>query len=232
MEFFNVVNSWGIPLLSAFVMGVVVVACPCTFASNVTILTSMVNKNVTTINLFTKSFFYIVGRIVAYVSVAVLLESFSENISFTESLQYFLGKIMGPIFLLVGILMLDIIHIHGFENKCLVWLNRWSYSNNNLLSFFLGLCLAFAFCPYGALIYFGMMIPLSITSDFGLWIPILFSFGTALPIIFVAVFLFCGWNSKKQILEKFQKFELWLRRILAIFFVVSGILFILEFYFE
>jgi cytochrome c biogenesis protein CcdA len=109
-------------------------------------------------------------------------------------------------------------------------MKKWTMSDKLVGPFLLGLAFAFAFCPYGALIYFGMMIPLSVTSINGLWVPLFFSIGTALPILLVALLFFWGWDSNKHLLSKFQTFELWLRRILAVFFIISGILFILEFY--
>lgn len=230
MEYFEFLKEGGFPLFSAFIMGLVVIACPCTIASNVTILTSMLNKNVSASVLFSKASIYVLGRMVAYMGIAYLLYSFSEIIAISESIQNILGLLLGPLFLLVGILMLDIVHIHGLENKCLIWMKKWTLSDRLVGPFLLGLAFAFAFCPYGALIYFGMMIPLSITSVNGLWVPLSFSIGTALPILLVALLFFWGWDSKKHLLSKFQTFELWLRRILAVFFIISGILFILEFY--
>lgn len=232
MEYFEFLKEGGFPLLSAFIMGLVVIACPCTIATNVTILTSMLNRNISGRILLSKACVYVLGRMIAYMGIAFLLYCFSEIIAFSESFQNVLGKLLGPLFLLVGILMLDLIHIHGFENKCLLWMNKWKESDKLGGSFLLGLALAFAFCPYGALIYFGIMIPLSLTSNSGLWVPFFFSLGTAIPIIMVALLFFLGWESKKHFMNNFQKFELWLRRILAIFFIISGILFILEFYFE
>lgn len=211
-------------------MGLVVIACPCTIASNVAILTSMLNRNVSASMLFSKACIYVLGRMVAYLGIAYLLYSFSEIIAVSESIQNILGLLLGPLFLLVGILMLDIVHVHGLENKCLIWMKKWTMSDKLVGPFLLGLAFAFAFCPYGALIYFGMMIPLSVTSINGLWVPLFFSIGTALPILLVALLFFWGWDSNKHLLSKFQTFELWLRRILAVFFIISGILFILEFY--
>ena len=230
MEYFEFLKEGGFPLLSAFIMGLVVVACPCTIASNVTILTSMLNRNVSASVLFSKACIYVLGRMVAYMGIAYLLYSFSGIIAVSESIQNILGLLLGPLFLLVGILMLDIVHVHGLENKCLIWMKKWTMSDKLVGPFLLGLAFAFAFCPYGALIYFGMMIPLSVTSINGLWVPLFFSFGTALPILLVALLFFWGWDSNKHLLSKFQTFELWLRRILAVFFIISGILFILEFY--
>ena len=230
MEYFEFLKEGGFPLLSAFIMGLVVIACPCTIASNVAILTSMLNRNVSASMLFSKACIYVLGRMVAYLGIAYLLYSFSEIIAVSESIQNILGLLLGPLFLLVGILMLDIVHVHGLENKCVIWMKKWTMSDKLVGPFLLGLAFAFAFCPYGALIYFGMMIPLSVTSINGLWVPLFFSIGTALPILLVALLFFWGWDSNKHLLSKFQTFELWLRRILAVFFIISGILFILEFY--
>lgn len=232
MELLDLFDVYGLSLLSAFVMGLIVIACPCTIASNVTILTSVLNRNISISKLFSKICAYILGRMVAYLGVAYLLYFFSDVILISELLQEYFGMLLGPLFLLVGLLMLDIIHIHGLENKCLVWMNRWNNSDRLGGAFFLGLIMAFAFCPYGALIYFGMMVPLSISADFGVFVPVFFSLGTAVPIVLVSLLLFWGWESNKSLFSKFQRFEWWLRRILAIFFIISGFLFILEFYIE
>ena len=103
MEYFEFLKEGGFPLLSAFIMGLVVIACPCTIASNVTILTSMLNRNVSASMLFSKACIYVLGRMVAYLGIAYLLYSFSEIIAVSESIQNILGLLLGPLFLLVGI---------------------------------------------------------------------------------------------------------------------------------
>ena len=50
-------------------------------------------------------------------------------------------------------------------------------------SFLLGVVFALAFCPYSGALYFGMLIPMTISSASGLYLPIVFAIGTGLPVI-------------------------------------------------
>ncbi len=50
----------------------------------------------------------------------------------------------------------------------------------------LGIALAFAFCPESAVCYFGLLLPLSVTSSVGLLMPLIFAIGAALPVAAIA----------------------------------------------
>ena len=50
-------------------------------------------------------------------------------------------------------------------------------------SFLIGVVFALAFCPYSGALFFGMLIPMTIASVDGLYLPIIFAFGTGLPVI-------------------------------------------------
>ena len=99
-------------------------------------------------------------------------------------------------------------------------------------AFLLGLVLAFAFCPYSSAIYFGLMLPMSCASDWGVLFPFLFSIGAALPLIFIAWVMFKGMESKLDVWNKFQHFEYWFRKIIAVIFIITGLLFVWEYFLD
>ena len=52
-----------------------------------------------------------------------------------------------------------------------------------------GMVFALAFCPYSGVLYFGMLIPLSVSQADGLFLPIIYAFATGLPVIIIAYLL-------------------------------------------
>lgn len=220
-----------LPFITVILLGVVVSVCPCTIAANVSALTCMLRQNRDSFS--SLSFAYILARSFAYVVVGILLTIFVGKIQITSNAQLWIGRIAGPLFILVGIFMLDIIHIHGFENKCVVWMNRiFSETYSLKRATLLGLMLAFAFCPYSSAIYFGMMLPMSCSAEWGVFFPALFALGAAIPLVFIAWVLYKGMEAKLDVWNKFQRFEYWFRKIVAIIFILTGILFVWEYFLE
>lgn len=55
--------------------------------------------------------------------------------------------------------------------------------------FLLGAIFALAFCPFSAVLYFGMMIPLALKAHDGVIIPSVFAIATGLPVIVASIIL-------------------------------------------
>ncbi|MCB9018507.1 MAG: sulfite exporter TauE/SafE family protein [Prevotellaceae bacterium] len=232
-EILSVVMGKDIPLFASFLMGLVVSISPCTLAANVSAVTYLTKdgKNGRR-GMFWRGFVYTLGRTVAYTLLGVLLVHFASGIKIGEVFQRSLGMVAGPMFIVIGLLMLDIIHIHGLADKCLAKLNFANMNRSYWGAFLLGFLLAFAFCPYCAGIYFCAMMPLAVSVPYGVVLPLLFAFGAAIPVMAMSWILAFSMNGLSGMYDRFAKFELWFRRILAVLFIVSGVLFVMEYYFE
>ncbi|HOI27044.1 MAG TPA: aromatic aminobenezylarsenical efflux permease ArsG family transporter [Paludibacteraceae bacterium] len=229
----NIVLGKDIPFFAAFLMGLVVSISPCTLAGNVSAVTYLAkDERNDKKRVFLKGVVYTLGRTFMYACVGMLLVYFASGIKIGASFQHTLGMIAGPLFILIGLLMLDIIHIHGLADKCLAKLNFSNMNRSFWGSFFLGFILAFAFCPYCAGIYFCAMIPLAITAQMGVFLPLFFALGAAVPILIMSWIWSYSFNGLSGMYDRFAKFELWFRRILALLFILSGVLFVMEYYFE
>ena len=88
--------------------------------------------------------------------------------------------------ILIGLFMLDVIRVkfpglskltQKFQNK-----DKHTYWD----AFLLGCIFALAFCPFSGVLYFGMLIPITISSASGLYLPIVFAIATGLPVILFA----------------------------------------------
>lgn len=96
---------------------------------------------------------------------------------------------------------------------------------------FLGMIFAMAFCPYSGVLYFMMLIPMTITSVEGLFLPLIFAVGTGLPVIIFAWLLAYAVGNVGSLYNKIKAFELWFRRIMAVLFILVGIYYIIQVYF-
>jgi threonine/homoserine/homoserine lactone efflux protein len=94
----------------------------------------------------------------------------------------------------------------------------------------LGIVFALAFCPYSGVLYFGMLIPMTITSASGLYLPLIFALGTGLPVIIFAWFIAYTVGGVGVVYNKIKIFEIWFRRIVSIIFIVVGLYFIMIYF--
>ncbi|MBP5456951.1 MAG: sulfite exporter TauE/SafE family protein [Paludibacteraceae bacterium] len=237
-EVINILMGKDFPVLATFLMGLVVCVSPCTLAANISALSYMskagTTEEIRAGRLFFRSVAYTIGRTVAYALLGITLLYFTGGTEFGAKIQYWVGVMVGPLFILVGLLMLDVIHIHGFADKCVARFNLSEKKFSVRRAFFVGFLLAFAFCPYCASVYFGLMMPLSLSQSLpmAVLLPVSFAVGAALPVLVLSWVLAYSAQSLSQWYGKFSKFELWFRRGLGVLFLVSGLLFVTEYFFE
>ena len=99
-------------------------------------------------------------------------------------------------------------------------------------SFVLGCLFALAFCPCSGVLYFGMLIPMTLTAKFGILLPLIFAIATGLPVIIIAYIIAFSISSVGSFYNRIKIFELWFRRIVALLFILSGIYFIAIYFFK
>jgi cytochrome c-type biogenesis protein len=97
---------------------------------------------------------------------------------------------------------------------------------NYLNAFLLGVLFALAFCPYSGVLYFGVLIPMTISSPSGLLLPPVFAIATGLPVIIIAYLLAYSMSNVGKFYNRMKSFEVWFRRIVSAVFIVVGIYYI------
>ncbi len=227
----NLLESSNAPWVSALILGIMTAISPCPLATNITaigfISRDLENKH----RVFLNGLFYTLGRIISYTGLAAIIYFGADQFKFAGFFQQYGEKIVGPLLIVIGLFMLDYIKIKfaGFskvsermENK-----TSWGYWDAVLL----GMLFALAFCPYSGVLYFGMLIPLTLASGEGLLLPVLFAFATAIPVILFAWFLAYTVSGVGKAYVKIKSFEIWFRRLIAILFIVIGIYYILRVFF-
>jgi threonine/homoserine/homoserine lactone efflux protein len=94
----------------------------------------------------------------------------------------------------------------------------------------LGIVFALAFCPYSGVLYFGMLIPMTISSASGLFLPVVFAIATGIPVIIFAWILAFSVGKVGTVYNKVKTFEIWFRRVIAVLFIGVGIYYVVVFF--
>jgi cytochrome c-type biogenesis protein len=221
---FNLYDNTQLPLLSAFILGLMTAISPCPLATNITAI-GFISKDLSNRQrVFFSGVVYTLGRAVSYTAIGLLFFFFADQFGFFENAILIWGeKIVGPLLIVIGLFMLGVFSftIPGLGNltEKLEKKGQSGYSG----ALILGVVFALAFCPYSGVLYFGGLIPLTISSPQGLYLPIIFAVATGIPVIIFAWFLAFSIGKVGLMYSKIKTFEKWFRKVVAILFIVVGI---------
>ncbi|MFA5431585.1 MAG: aromatic aminobenezylarsenical efflux permease ArsG family transporter [Candidatus Paceibacterota bacterium] len=228
----HLLENSGTPIWSAFLLGLMTAISPCPLATNITAI-GFISKDIENKKkIFLNGLLYTLGRAISYTGLGLILYFGASKFHVAKFFQLYGERILGPLLIIIGIFMLDIIKIkfpaffkisENLENK--------SKSGNGWSVFLLGILFALAFCPYSGVLYFGMLIPMTITSSSGLFLPLIFAVATGLPVIIIAYLLAFSISSIGGFYNKLKYFEKWFRKIVAIIFIIIGFYYVYILYF-
>lgn len=146
-------------------------------------------------------------------------------------LQEYGEKIIGPFLVIMGILLLEIVDVllpggYGWLQKIEAWLGEKGYIGG----FLLGVVFALALCPFSAVLFFGMLIPVVLKAGDAILVPAVFAIATALPVIIISLALVYGVHRVSGMLATVQKMEKWIKWAVAVVFIVVGMYYLLIVY--
>lgn len=209
---------------TALWIGVLTSISPCPLATNVAAV-SFIGKQVTNPKLVLISgLIYSLGRALAYILVGMLVVKGLLSVPFiAQFLQKYMNIILGPLLIIIGVLLLDMIKLNLFCGIATQGIQDKAKSWGLLGSIVLGFVFALSFCPVSAGLFFGSLIPLAVKNNSVLIFPSLYGIGTGLPVMVVAILVSVGVSSISKIFDKVTTFEKWARRITAVIFMVVGL---------
>ncbi|HII76240.1 MAG TPA: sulfite exporter TauE/SafE family protein [Methanolinea sp.] len=222
----------GIPLVAAFFIGLVMTFSPCPLATNITAIAFISKKIGDNRHTLLVGTLYALGRMVAYIGLTALIVNAGLNIqSISLFLQEYGEKLIGPFLVIMGILMLEIVDIpsiggQGWLQKIELYLGEKGY----LGGFLLGVIFALALCPFAAVLFFGMLIPVALKTGDAIFVPAVFGIATALPVIIISIVLVSGVNRVSGMMTAVQKNEKWIKWAVAAVFIIVGVYYIVIVY--
>ncbi|MBN2773258.1 MAG: sulfite exporter TauE/SafE family protein [Prolixibacteraceae bacterium] len=218
------------PLISAFILGLMTAISPCPMATNITAIGFISKDAINQKRVFTNGLIYTAGRAFSYTTLATLLFLGASKSKISLYFQQYGEKILGPLLIITGIFMLGILTIRfpAFQklSNRIEKAGKWNFLN----VFLIGVIFAMAFCPYSGVLYFGILIPLTIGSVKGLFLPIIFAVATGIPVIIIAWFLAFAISNVGRFYNVLKTIEFWMRRIIAILFIGVGIYYVYTIY--
>ena len=230
----NLLDTVTAPILIAFLLGILTAISPCPLATNIAsigyISRDIENKK----SIFIKGILYTFGRILAYTALGIILISILEEGASVFGIQKYVSKwgewLIGPILVVIGLFML-FSHKLRFPQFGLNTSGESYSKKGGWGAFLLGVLFALAFCPSSGVFYFGILIPLSVSSTAGWLLPIIYALATALPVLAVAWILAYSVQNISAFYGKIQTIQKWLNLIVGIIFLLVGIYYSFLMYF-
>ncbi len=219
-----------LPVLAAFVLGLMTAISPCPLATNIT-ATAYLSKNITEKSkVLFSGVFYTLGRMFSYTTLGLIFYFGASQFKIAKLLQGIGGIWLGVALVIAGILMFDIIKLNiPLFNKLKPKVNEEKQKGGYWNAFLMGVAFALAFCPFSGVIYFGVLIPMTIIAPSGLLLPPVFSIATGLPVIIIAWILAYSMANIGKFYNSMQSFEKWLKRVIAAIFIFVGGYYIITF---
>lgn len=226
----SLLENYNIPIVSAFILGLMTAISPCPLATNIT-ATAYISKNISSKRkVFLSGLLYSLGRGFSYTAIGLVLYFGASKFHIARFFNQNGEKFLGPLLILIGLIMLNIIKINflgtsNFQEKL-----SEKFKNKGLLgSFLIGVIFALAFCPYSGALFFGILIPMTIASVDGLYLPIVFAFGTGLPVILFTYLLAFTAGKVGVFYNRITKIEKIMRTIAGIVFIMTGLYYVFIF---
>ncbi|MGB3196984.1 MAG: aromatic aminobenezylarsenical efflux permease ArsG family transporter [Saprospiraceae bacterium] len=218
------------PLLAAFALGLLTAIAPCPLATNIT-ATAFIAKTINSKKKVVLSgLLYTLGRIFSYTLLASIIYFGASKFKIAKLFQGNGEKYIGFVLILLGLIMLDVLKFNFIKTGALTDKLSDKFKTKGLLgSFLLGGLFALAFCPYSGALFFGMLMPITISS--GLTIPVIYSIGTGLPVVLFAFVIAFSIEKIGIYFNAISKFEKVMRIIAGIVFILTG-LFYINIYFK
>lgn len=224
------ITGINIPILSAFLLGLITAIAPCPMTTNIAAV-AYISRQVTNKKyaVFTGGL-YTLGRMFSYSLLGIVLVVIGAEItSVSSTLQVFGERVLGPFLIAVGLFLLFADRfsfgrgsglLASMGGKVAGW-GMWG-------GFLLGALFALAFCPYSAVLYFGILIPLAIKTTGGLGLPAIYAIGTGLPVLIFASLLSAGISQVSNWLNAVNRVEKVIRILVSLIFIGAGIYLVVQ----
>ena len=218
---------------SALWLGILTSMSPCPLATNVAAISFVGRRVGSPRQVLLSGITYTAGRSLAYGLLgALLVFSLLSASAVSLALQKHMNRVLGPVLILVGMVLLDLLPIRlptrGAESRARAWAENggvWGAAA-------LGILFALSFCPISAALFFGSLLPLAIRHESPWLVPSIYGVGTGLPVLVFALALGLGTGSVAGIFRRVTQAERWARLATGAIFIAVGIYYCLRYVFR
>ena len=221
------------PILAAFLLGLLFSFDACPMLANIAAISYIFRDFTNKKRLIIKCLYFILGKILMLIvlssAIIFLIKSGSEILNFKQFFLNYWETILISALIFFGVLLLFAHKISWLKVMFSTEKITKNTKNNNFGVFVLGAVLSLAFCPTNAVLFFGILIPLSVSVSYGYFaLPFVFSLTTALPVILIVlIMVFSIKNIDKfyKIADKYSKIAI---KVTGILLILAAVLLFAE----
>ena len=227
MEFVqSIIENNGFPVVTAFLLGLIVALHPCPLAANVAAMGYLAKDARNRRRVFANGLAYTAGRVLAYSVLGVVLIAVFRGSGGMEAVGRWFGewgeKVLAPVLIVIGLYFILDRFLHRHEH-CPDVSARGHRLRGAWGSLVLGVLLALSFCPESAIVYFGMLMPLSARTPSGYFLPVVFSVATSIPAVCLAWAVAYGISGTEAMRKNMQLVQRWINIVVGVLFIGAGV---------
>jgi len=213
--------------------GILTSVSPCPLATNIAAI-CFVGKRVDSVrHVLLGGLLYTLGRAITYIALGAVLVTGATSVPAVSTfLQEHMNKLLGPLLIIVGMILVDLIHVNISAPLAADKLQRRVEKSGIWGAGLLGVTFALAFCPVSAALFFGGLVPLAVQYKAALVLPGLYGLGTALPVIVFAVLIAVSTQAVGAVFKKLTSVERRARFLTGVVFILIGIYYSLTYVFR
>ena len=229
------VNGSGIdqvPVLTAFVLGLVTAVSPCTLAATISGAAVVSRSMKTPKYALLVGILLSIGRIITFVLIGSIMIAAGHTMGKIALFSQTVGSIvLGCVLIVVGIIFLDVINVNfDFGGGLIASMAARTRTMGLFGALVLGLLFGLAFCPYSASLFFGMLIPLAVRASEGYFLPFFFGIGVNVPVLVFTAMLYFGMGRAKKVMQTVSHSWTVISRVLGAVLISIGVSYITPYF--
>lgn len=222
----SITESGQLPALTAFLLGLIVAMHPCSLAANIAAIGYIARSNIAGRRLLACGTAYAIGRVAGYSLLGCALVATVrygiDLLSIGNKAGEWGETVLGAVLIVIGIYML-IAHFARKEEHCHTVKGTRRLAHGLCGSLLLGITLTVAFCPESAIVYFGVLIPMSAESTWGYLLPVVFAVAASLPAVALAWCFAYSITAVTRLRNGMCIIQRRLNIIVALLFIAAGV---------
>lgn len=227
-------SEYGWMLIMSLWLGLLTSVAPCPMTTNIAAMSFLARRVDKPLKSLLMGAFYSLGRAAAYIAIAVIVVgSLLAESSVSRFLQVYGGRLLGPVLIVAGMMMLELIRLPlGNSGKLASAGQKLADKGSYAGAFVLGVIFALSFCPVTAATYFGSLMPMMVKQHSLIAMPLIFGAGSAAPVMaFAAVIAFSA-NAVAKHYNRLTAATRIAKLITGAIFILAGIFFTLQYTLE
>lgn len=223
-------TAWIPALAGAFWFGVLTAISPCLLATNVTAISFIARRVDKPKYVLISGLCYTFGQALAFVLLAALLVTSLVSVPVVSLwLQKYMFRLLGPLLIVVAMFLFKLIDVPVTGGRWQEAIRARAGTGGLWAAALLGILFAMSFCPTTAALFFGSLIPLAITHQSTVMLPLAYALGVAVPVLIFAVLVAVATHKVGQIFTRVQHLERYARVLTGAIFFVTGVFFTLAY---